>query len=518
MNGITRTRNDDLPYPLPAKIVLPSQTWLKPDPLFLKRGRRPAPPLPGDEIFGTWDPWICDAAEMTGVPRDYVAIPLTVAMAALIGNARVVSPWRGWQEPAIIWGGVVGDPSSGKSPGADPVLAAVRDVEKELGEGFDEKLRDWESLATSAKASKVLWEEAVGKAVKAGDKPPTMPAAAVVPLEPERPRIITSDVTPERLGALLDSNRKGLLNIRDELSGWLLGFDRYSKGGERSFWLEAFGGRPFTIDRVKAGGSVHIDHLSISVFGGMQPDRLTSLLLSSDDDGLSSRFILAWPDPLPPSRPRTAASGQFIRRAFAKLAALEPLTTEDGDAPAVLMLTPDAADEFQEWRSDHDRLSHRVSGMVLSAWGKMPGLLLRLAMILELGAWATEPDGTAEPSNVSKQAIIRAVGFVESYLKPMLDRVYGDASVPPNERHAMTLARWIAHTGLTKINARDVGRTAGLPGLKSGHAVEAAIEVLIEADWLRPDVTPSGGRRRKDYLVNPSVPDLVERQYNGDGG
>ena len=111
-----------------------------------------------------------------------------------------------------------------------------------------------------------------------------MPVGAEAPEEPEPPRILTADVTPERLGTLLCNNPKGLLNTRDELSGWLLGFDRYNKGGERSFWLEAYGARPYTIDRVKAGGSVHIPRLSISVFGGLQPDRLSSLLLDADDD------------------------------------------------------------------------------------------------------------------------------------------------------------------------------------------------------------------------------------------
>ena len=162
-------------------------------------------------------------------PRDYVAMPLLAATAALIGNARVVSPWSGWREPAIIWAGAVGDPSAGKSPGADPVLSAVRDVQKQLGEGFDEKRRDWETLAASANATRDSWEAKVREAVKAGREPPTMPAAAVAPKEPELPRILTNDVTPERLGVLLSINPKGVLNTRDELSGWLLGLTDTAK-------------------------------------------------------------------------------------------------------------------------------------------------------------------------------------------------------------------------------------------------------------------------------------------------
>jgi len=455
---------------------------------------------------------------MAGVPRDYVACPLIVSMAALIGNARAVSPWTGWSEPSIIWGGVVGDPSAGKSPGADPVLSALHEIQRDLADNIDQDHLDWESAAMAAKASKDAWEVAVRNAVKAGDQSPRMPTSAIIPEEPQPPRILTSDVTPEKLGSLLKANPKGLLNTRDELSGWLQGFDRYNKGGERSFWLEAYGARPFTIDRVKAEGSLHIDRLSISVFGGVQPDRLTTLLFKSDDDGLPSRFMWFWPDPLPPSRPSVSASTNFIRDAFAKLAALEPVTTEESYAPAVLMLTPDAANEFHEWRLDHGQRSGGVSGMILSAWGKMPGLLLRLALTLELGSWATKPDSAQEPTTISQGTIVRAIGFIEDYLKPMLARVYGDAATPANERKAMTLARWIAHSGETRLNLREVKRTASLPGLRAMSDIESAVGVLVDGGWLREDGTETGGRPRKDYSVNPMVSNLLRGNRDGNGG
>jgi putative DNA primase/helicase len=268
---------------------------------------------------------------------------------------------------------------------------------------------------------------------------------------------------------------------------------------------------------VKAGGSVQIDRLSISVFGGLQPDRLTTLLLGGDDDGLPARFIWAWPNPLPPARPRRVASGEFIRAAFGRLWALRPGRDESGDVPILMHLTGDAADEFQDWREAHAREAGGISGLIESAWGKLPGLLLRLAMTLELGAWATGPAGTPEPAEVSRPSILRAIGLIETYLKPMSERVYGDAAVPLVERHAMTLARWIAHKRIPLINAREVKRSAGLPGLRDMPAVEAAITVLVDANWVRADSDLSGGRPRKDFLVNPKVFALLEGGRHGNG-
>lgn len=82
---------------------------------------------------------------------------------------------------------------------------------------------------------------------------------------------------------------RGTLLARDELSGWLQGMTRYAGGGsDRPFWLEAYGGRGYTVERM-GRDPVHIDRLSIGVTGGIQPDRLKTLLIRSDDDGFRTQ-------------------------------------------------------------------------------------------------------------------------------------------------------------------------------------------------------------------------------------
>jgi hypothetical protein len=58
------------------------------------------------------------------------------------------------------------------------------------------------------------------------------------------------------------------------------------------------------------------------------------------------------------------------------------------------------------------------------------------------------------------------------------------------------------------LNARELRRSAGLPGLREADVVREAIEALVEASWLRPAPSrksDSPGRQRADYLVNPSI-------------
>jgi putative DNA primase/helicase len=70
--------------------------------------------------------------EGAGAPIDYVAISFLSVAASLIGR-RKVKPYAiaDWSEPCILWAGLVGDPSSNKSPALDRTTNALRDMEKE---------------------------------------------------------------------------------------------------------------------------------------------------------------------------------------------------------------------------------------------------------------------------------------------------------------------------------------------------------------------------------------------------
>ena len=76
--------------------------WPDPDLSVRNEGRRPPPKFPLEPFGDFWGDWIQDAAEVKGSAPDYVGINLLVAAASLIGNARRITPWDGWQEPAIL--------------------------------------------------------------------------------------------------------------------------------------------------------------------------------------------------------------------------------------------------------------------------------------------------------------------------------------------------------------------------------------------------------------------------------
>jgi hypothetical protein len=180
--------------------------------------------------------------------------------------------------------------------------------------------------AELAKLAESTWKEAAKAAISKGTTPPARPTGCDAGAPPHIPRLMVSDATIERLGAILAQQPRGTLQMRDELAGWLEGMQRYAGGGtDRPFWLEAFGGRGFTVERM-GREPLTIDRLSIGVLGGIQPDRLKSLLFKSDDDGLLARFLPIWPEPAPLRRPQAWADEALMDNALARLLALDTMT------------------------------------------------------------------------------------------------------------------------------------------------------------------------------------------------
>ena len=484
----------------------PVQLWPQPDTAVLRHGRRPPPAFPLEVLGPFWADWVTAAAAGASAPVDYTAATLLAAASTLIGHARWVSPWKSWSEPPVLWIGNIGDPSSGKSPAADPIITVLRSIEIDLAKDFPAARAQWMKEAASAKAHRDIWESGVKTAAKDGKPPPEMPAAAMEPTEPVRARIVSNDATTEKLAELAAAHRKGLMLVRDELSGWYGALGRYSKGGaDRAFWVEAYGGRPYAVDRVKNGMPVIIDRLAIALFGSIQPDRLAEML-ASPDDGLAARFLWSWPDKIPARRPIWGADLDRAAEALRLLYDL-PLVEDDREArPYFCRLSDPAADTFALWWTSHQSVD--MTGPLAGQLGKAPGHVVRLALVLEHLWWCAGSAPAMPPSCISVNAVTAAIALVVDYFNPMAARAYGDAAVPEVDRLACIVGRWIIDNKPTIINARKLRREAGLPGLREAEKVKLALGALVEADWLAPAPERAGGgpgRKRDDYLVNPRL-------------
>lgn len=465
---------------------------------------KPAPlPL---HLLGRWAEFVRDAAEAANAPVDYVAGVLLSGASAAIGNARWVEPWKGWCEPPVLWVCIVGEPSSGKSPSADLVLGALRRIEREELAGFEPQRLAHETACELAEAALASWKDAARDAAKKGNAPPPKPAAAVRPPDIPPPRIAMADTTPEALQAVLANNPRGVLTTRDELAGWLGSMDRYSGRGERPFWIEAYGGRPYRVDR-KGGDSFTIPRLSVPLFGGMQPDKFAALVDGCADDGLTSRFLWIWPLPRPFARPSRVPDPAFLEKALRRLRGLPMFADAGGPCPRAVKFAPDAADILEEWRREHEKPRFH-GGSLLKSWrGKGPGHVLRLALILEYLDWSID-DARHEPTTIGADAVMRAISLYDEYLEPMAHRVFGDAALPQVERDAAAIARTIVATRPASINLREDIYRARVGGIKDADRAQRAVDVLVGSGWLVPTPVregPTKGRSQNLFAINPAI-------------
>lgn len=447
--------------------------------------------------------WCEDAAEGLDVPLDFLAVPAVVALGGAIGRAVGVRPkvHERWIEPAILWGAVIGRPSTGKSPALAPARRMLERLERQEAERYREALASFEADALVAAALAETARTKVKDAVRSGDfdaaRQAAMTAAASPSEAPPETRLVVTDATVEKLGAILQGNPRGLLMFRDELIGWLAAMDREGREGDRAFWLECWTGSPYTVDRI-GRGTLRIEACAVSVLGGIQPGKLAAYVRGAvrggmGDDGLVQRFGLAvYPD-LPPTwrysdRPANPDAERQARLTFERLRAITPqgigaTVDEDGALPW-LPLAEDAREVWIDWQQE--LMTRLRAGQepphLESHFSKYRSIAVRLALVLHLADTAGGP--------VSGEAMARALdwcGYLESHARriyaPLADGGIGAAHLLLKRRSDLP----------DPFTARDV-YNRDWSGLDR-EAVERAIEALIEYGHLA-ELPPEQGNGR----------------------
>jgi hypothetical protein len=314
----------------------------------------------------------------------------------------------------------------------------------------------------------------------------------------------------EKVATLLaNAAPKGMLIVRDELSGWLLGLNSYNDAG-RAFWIEAYGGRPYRVERQKSPEPIIVPRLAVAVTGSTQPEKLAQMFREADD-GLLARFVWAWPDPLPFRLGQKAPAAQWAVESLDRLRLLALAPGEqpnDPPRPVSVPLSPAAVRMMEAFGQDMQRRQQEAGGLMRSAYGKARGLALRLSLVLELLRWCGADGMAPPPVQVGEDAFAGACDLVADYFMPMAARVFGDAAATLGERNAATLARWIVRERAQEVHVRRLQREVRLPGLNTADLIRGAAAVLLEAGWLRAtEGAGMPGRPRAAYAVNPAVVD-----------
>ncbi|MCB5176886.1 DUF3987 domain-containing protein [Microvirga lenta] len=493
-----------------------------PDLTILRQARYDAPDFPLHIFSKFWQHEIEALANNGAAPIDYAAAGIMAVAGSTIGNSRVVEVRSGWREPPVVWCQIIGPPSANKSPALRPLIKMLDILEASWEPEFQDAHRRWQSDKKKADTLRKQWEQQMVAALEKGEDVGPMSPECKAPPEPTKRRAYVTDTTLEAMIRVLAGNERGLLNYRDEMTGWLTNMSRYGGNGasDRPAWLEAYGGGTYVVDRVKDDGKpVRVPRFSVCILGGIQPDPLINMVQGTDD-GLQARFIPFWPE----DTFRPFNRGKIIESralgAFERISELNMRRDKKTGLrePVPVPFTEKAVDVFEEWTNRRKLSEKHAPTKLQGAYGKAEGQVARVALILEILKWAEDlfDDDVLGPSEIGADSVRKAIEFRESYIKPMQMRVFGHGAASEEAQLAKGIAQWIVSNEIEEFKVRDLRREGGIPGI-SGRTdkerVEEAVLYLVALRWLNviDRTSKKGGRPTQVYEVNPRLWELLDK-------
>ena len=508
--NVAAQKNNGEELPWPQRLTLP--------PLHAE-----APSMPADLIPPAFRPWLTDEAARLGVCLEFLAVPAIVASGSLLGRSLTIRPKARdrWIVSPNLWGANVGRPSALKTPAQSAALTPLRRLVNEAFEDF-KTVRD---IAAARVQILEKRREGLLRKVASGKLADASAETMLRELEGEiakakasarRRRLTVNDSTVEALQEILSVNPRGILHVRDELSGWLRQLDRDGHEGDRPFFLEAYEGGlygDFESDRIGRGNTRTVGPC-VSMLGTIQPGRLDRLVRGAvagrdGADGFLQRFqLLVWPDD-PPSRgeDREPDAGAFEEalRVFRALDSGTPATfgaEEEDGSPPFLRFAPDAQALFDDWQEVHYREIRADSLKETPAFEeylvKQRKTVPALALIFHAVAVVS---GASAPGSVSADALDLAVNW-GTFLRSHAEKVYA-CELRSNVAAALALAvKLEARAVPDGVTVNDLGER-DWAGLEESALVHAALDVLEPLGWVRRVLEPTPGRTRTVVRVHP---------------
>ena len=412
-------------------------------------------------------PWsvsylVTEAANALDVDPALIAGPCLATLAGCIGNRRkIVLKPGSWSEACVLWIATVMPSGSKKTPAMKLVLEHLHKAEAAAIAEHEKSLEEWKALSKDEREDK-----------------------------PEPPiRLIVSDITTEGLLSVHSKAPLGLLLCRDELGGWIKGFDQYKsgKGSDAQTWTEMHQGNPCIIDR-KTSETLSIPRAAVSIVGGIQPEILRKAI-SGDHlyDGVASRVLfIAVPERPDKWNEETLStdSGTEWNSLLEELLALRP--NEDG-TPVDLPMTEKAKAVWVSYHDEHGERRSHETGPIQAAMSKLKAATARLALVIQL---AENPQSVAVDEEAMKAGI-----KISNWFEGQARRVYQGFEETEQGRDRREACEWIARRG-GSTTQRDFTRRG------PGRLRERAGKVLADLETAGlAKRSPQGGHRAEVYVL-----------------
>lgn len=413
-------------------------------------------PFPVDVLPEPLRTFVGNTASEMGCDAGMVALPTLVGMAAAVGTTRQLEIKPGWREASVLWGMVISRRGSKKSPALRRALRPIYEMQARAGQP-----------GSNAAASVPKDPDD-----SADSERPCQLASLSVPNHLQR--IMTNDVSIAALADILGTEPRGILVVRDELTGWLGDLRKHPSRSDMSQWLSAWSAETWILDR-HGRDRIVIPSAAVSVIGGIQPQVLPKVVTATDlDAGLLDRFLYVVPPAPPADRWSDACEDAEDRRMMEILFAQLYRITDKG----TLQLERRAKEQFVEFYNTNGQRAADAEGAMACMLSKFRSHVARLAMTLQLARWAV-----------------------------------GDAPQDPVDGISMKAANdlgdWFAGQASRALDliADNVGSAAGSAGRSDEEVVLTSLRQIGGSGTVR-DVQRSTGRR---FQKAQQVEDILER-------
>ncbi len=404
-----------------------------------------------------------------------IALPLLAAAAATIGPVRRFQVWPTYVVPPVLWGLVVGESGSKKSPSFDAGTFFLRNRHAESCEQWQREMDEWRALEAQHKAA--------GRSKNRDQLEP-------LPEPPMLTQYLADDVTIESLVPLFKA-RQSVLLADDELSGWVGSFDRYSskEGADEARYLKLYDGKPWTKNRVS--GFSYVSAALLSIAGAIQPRVLAKSFGGHVYNGLLPRFMLVEPPEGRAERPNAGVDFATMTKTRDLFDVLLAIPTEDG-RPKVVELNSAAAGIFNTFWVSANREREATKGPFKAMLAKGEAWAIRLAGVIHTCRQAAE---STLPHDIDAESIERGIGLARWFMNEW-KRVYRkfERGGVDNETGAGMdgrLREWIAARGGV-ASVREVRR--GLRRYQNPAQAEEGLRRLVASGAAEWAADSTGGR------------------------
>ncbi len=487
----------------------------------------PVAPLPIKIIPPAFREWVKDVSEHMQCPPDYVATAMVVMAGSIIGAGCGIRPKKNdtWTVVPNLWGAVVGRPSMLKTPAIAEAMKPLEVLEHQAKDHYEKDVSKHKADLEEFKAKKDALQTEMRKVangkVKPGASMENLKKGFTDLKEPAPPvwrRYKTNDPTIEKMSELQANNPRGVLYFRDELIGFFATLDKDGHEADRAYYLESWNGlHSYTSDRV-GRGTIFVNNLCVSLFGGIQPTKLSTYLYAAmrghDNDGLVQRVqLLVYPDEPATwvliDTPINSSARQIAHEAVKRLAAIDfrqyGAYGDEGEKIPYFRFDDEGQQVFYQWWGELETKLRTQDDepVVLEHLGKYRSLMPSLALIYHLLDIASNP--SRSPGQISAQHTKCAAAWCD-YLEQHARRIYGLVTNMPHQA-ATRLAKKLQQGRLSDgFTIRDVYRK-DWSLLNDRDVIEKACDELVTLGWLREKVMLPALRQRgkTQYLINPQV-------------